>query len=181
MNHADHIRLIQNGVITGTRGAAWADLGSGHGAFTLALADCLQGAEAIIYSVDLNQRALDAQQQTMQGRFPQQTVHYRVADFTKALDLPPLDGIVMANALHFVRDKVPVVRRLYDLLKPDGRLVIVEYDTARGNRWVPHPVTFAQWQQLASQADFVQTTQLASQPSRFLGAFFSSVSLKSSV
>jgi hypothetical protein len=38
MNRADHIALIREGVSGGT---TWADLGSGAGPFTLALADLL--------------------------------------------------------------------------------------------------------------------------------------------
>src|SRR5439155_18487057 len=49
LNHADHLALIEDGVEG--RGGRWADLGSGEGAFTLALADVL-GPEAHIVAVD---------------------------------------------------------------------------------------------------------------------------------
>ena len=64
------------------------------------------------------------------------------ADFTKPIDLPPLDGIVMANSLHFVKDKAPVLALVRDMLKPSGRLLLVEYDADRGNPYVPHPLSF---------------------------------------
>lgn len=44
MEHHDHVALIQEAV----RGRVWADLGSGTGAFTLALADLL-GHEGVIH------------------------------------------------------------------------------------------------------------------------------------
>ena len=52
MNHDDHVRLIREGVLGG--GIAWADLGSGSGAFTLALADLLvrRGARAPSLFID---------------------------------------------------------------------------------------------------------------------------------
>src|SRR5215467_4047476 len=104
MDHADHLDLIRDGVTAG----AWADLGSGEGAFTLALADLL-GAAGTIVSIDRNGRSLSAQREAMAARFPSAAVEYRQADFLKPLDLRGLEGIVMANSLHFVRRKEPVL------------------------------------------------------------------------
>jgi ubiquinone/menaquinone biosynthesis C-methylase UbiE len=100
MDHQDHVHLLHGGIPQ--PGGVWADLGSGSGAFTLALAECL-GAEGEIYSVDKNGGELQRQQQAMHARFPAVIVHYLTADFTRPLPLPPLDGIVVANALHFLR------------------------------------------------------------------------------
>ena len=49
MDHEDHVYLLRGGV-PGV-GGVWADLGSGRGAFTLALADLI-GRTGHIYSVD---------------------------------------------------------------------------------------------------------------------------------
>ena len=164
MDHADHVNLIRGGVATS--GGRWADLGSGEGAFTLALAE-LVGPEAHIVAVDKDRRALRA----LDGRFEK-----LVADFTKALDLHDLDGIVMANSLHYVRDKDPVLRSVRDMLLPGGRLIIVEYGTDRGNAWVPYPFTFARWEALAESAGFKNTRLLSTVPSRWLGTMYSAVS-----
>ncbi|MEO7001818.1 MAG: class I SAM-dependent methyltransferase, partial [Ktedonobacterales bacterium] len=86
MEHADHVRLLRNGVPN--QGGVWADLGSGTGAFTLALADLL-GPTAMIYSADRDRSALREQERAMQARFPSVTVHYLTADFTEPLELPP--------------------------------------------------------------------------------------------
>ncbi|MEA2501711.1 MAG: hypothetical protein QOD01_1822, partial [Actinomycetota bacterium] len=51
MEHRDHVMLLREGVEGA--GKVWADLGSGKGAFTLALADLL-GAGAVIHSLDLD-------------------------------------------------------------------------------------------------------------------------------
>jgi ubiquinone/menaquinone biosynthesis C-methylase UbiE len=173
MNHDDHVALLRAGV---PGSGVWADLGSGSGAFTLALAQLL-GPDGEIYSVDRDAGALREQERVMRSRFPSVAVHYVVADFTAPLDLPPLDGIAMANSLHYQRDKLPVLRRVRSVLRPGGRLLVVEYDTNRGNRWVPYPVTFDVWRRLADEAGFVGTRLLATHPSRFLGGFFSAVSL----
>jgi ubiquinone/menaquinone biosynthesis C-methylase UbiE len=175
MEHAEHVKLIEKGV---PKGGTWADLGSGRGAFTLALAQCL-GTESHIYSVDLDRRSLDIQKTRMEVEFPKNEVTYKQADFTRAvLDLPPLDGILMANSLHFIHDKDSFLERLLPMLKPEGRLLIVEYNTNEGNAYVPYPLTFIKWVGLSQQAGFARTELLATRPSSFLGEFFSAISYK---
>src|SRR5947209_16938811 len=120
MNHADHVRLIAGGVRA--PGGTWADLGSGAGAFTLALADLL-GPTGVIYSVDRDASALREQERAMRGHFPALQVYYLSADYTHPLDLPPLDGIVMANTLHFHRDKERVLRGVKAYLRPGGQFI----------------------------------------------------------
>ena len=172
MNHNDHVSLISKGT---SNGGIWADLGSGRGAFTLALADCI-GTDSHIYSVDISQRDLALQETRMSVEFPNNQVTYQVGDFTHDLDIPLLDGIMMANSLHFVQDKLPVLKKIHRYLKADGRLIMVEYDTAQGNYAVPYPMTYGMWVDLAQQAGFSETTLLATRPSRFLGQFFSAIS-----
>jgi SAM-dependent methyltransferase len=173
MDHSDHVRLIRDGV-TGA-GSSWADLGSGHGAFTLALADLLGPAGRIV-SVDRDPDALRAQAHDLRRRFPAVNVDQRRADFTRPLELGALDGIVMANSLHFVRDKPPVLALVHGYLQEGGRLVLVEYDADRGNRWVPFPLSFETWRALVDGTGFRDTRQLDSVPSRFLGSIYSAVS-----
>ncbi len=175
MNHEDHVRLLRGGVPG--PGGVWADLGSGSGAFTLALADLI-GPTGEIYSVDKDRGALREQEQAMRARFPGTTVHYLTADFTQRLALPPLDGVVMANSLHFQRQKEPLLQLVRGYLKPEGRLLLVEYNADRGNMWVPHPLSYDTWEALARRNGFSRTTLLATQPSRFLGEMFSALSLR---
>ena len=173
MNHADHVDLLRGG-ITGP-GGVWADIGAGTGAFTLALADLI-GPTGQIHAVDKDQGALRQLERAMRHRFPATTLTYRGADFVQRVDLPPLDGVVMANSLHFQRQKMAVVQLIRSYLRPNGRLILVEYDTDRGNRWVPYPLSYKTWVALASQAGFARTEPLATKPSRFLGRIFSAVS-----
>ncbi len=175
MDHADHVRLIRDGVLGG--GTAWADLGSGDGAFTLALADIL-GPNGSIHSVDRDGHALEVQSGRLRAAYPDVRVTPLVADFTTPLVLPPLDGVVMANSLHFERDTVAALRRVRRYLRPGGRLVVVEYDTDRGNEWVPFPFSFRSLVMLAAEAGFHETRKLASVPSRFLGSIYSALSVR---
>jgi SAM-dependent methyltransferase len=175
MDHSDHVRLLQDGVRGG--GTTWADLGSGQGAFTLALADLL-GPVGSIHSVDRDRGALEVQAGRLRAAFPDVRVTPLVADFTESLDLPTLDGVVMANSLHFERDKLVVLGLVRGYLRPGGRLVIVEYDADEGNRWVPYPFSFLTWTALAADAGFGGTRKLTSVPSRFLGSIYSALSIR---
>ena len=167
MNHADLLGLIED-AITERRGN-WADLGAGEGAFTRALADLL-GPSAHIIAVDRDAGAL---RRGLAGT----AIDTKVADFTRPLDLSNLDGIVMANSLHFVRDKGSVLESVRKMLRPGGKLIVVEYGTDRGNPWVPHPFTFERWRQMAAQAGFEKTRLLRTIPSRHLGSMYSAVSV----
>ena len=164
MTNAELVALIEGGV--GERGGRWADLGAGEGAFTLALRE-LQGPSAHIVAVDKDARAL---------RAIGHGIETQTADFTKPLDLHDLDGVVMANSLHFVRDKQPVLDRVHAMLRPGGRLIIVEYGADRGNPWVPYPFTFSRWETMAARAGFKNTTLLKTVPSRWLGSMYSASS-----
>lgn len=157
MDHKDHVNLLRGGVPE--PGGIWADLGSGTGAFTLALAELI-GAEGEIYSVDKDGRALKDQERAMKTRFPEVTVHYITADFTTRLKLPPLNGIVMANSLHFVRHKDPVIQLIRGYLQPGGRLIVIEYGTDSGNTWVPYPFSYPTWETLARKTALYKRTRL---------------------
>lgn len=176
MDHADHVDLIREGVSPGV----WADLGSGGGAFTLALADLL-GPGGRIHSIDRDGGALRRQRQAMEARFPAAAVEYRQADFTRPLELPELDGIVMANSLHFVRRKEPVLAAVRGHLRPGGRLVLVEYDTDSGNPWVPHPLSYGTWERVAAANGFEATRLLLRRPSRHAGAMYSALTFRPEV
>ncbi|MBZ0316796.1 MAG: class I SAM-dependent methyltransferase [Anaerolineae bacterium] len=175
MNHQNHLDLLRDGIPQA--GGVWADLGSGTGAFTLALAELI-GPTGEIYSVDKDRGSLQEQAKIMQARFPENTVHYLKGDFTEALELPPLDGVVMANSLHFVADrhKQTVLQQIKGYLKPEGRILIVEYNTDSGNTWVPHPFSYPKWEKMAKQIGFERTRLLAIYPSRFLREIYAAAS-----
>ncbi len=90
--------------------------------------------------------------------------------------MPSLDGILLANSLHFVREKGRLLQELRRLLEHGGRVLIVEYDTDRGNHWVPYPFSFAAWEVMAREAGFQKTELLGKHPSSFLGQFYAACS-----
>jgi len=175
MDHADHVSLIRDGV--DAAGLHWLELGAGGGAFTLALLDLL-GVRADVVALDRDAGSLRGMEDAAARRFPTAAVRTVVADFTEPLpvETASFDGVLMANSLHFVRDKEPVLRAAIDTLKPSGRFVIVEYGSDRGNQWVPWPIGYGKWAELATRVGLRDTRHIGEIPSRFLGSIYAAVS-----
>ena len=175
MDHTDHVNLLKPALPSG---GIWADFGAGAGAFTLALRE-LVGPEATIYAVDKDRGALRRLESAHGRRFS--LADHLIPlnqDFTRPLDLPPLDGIVMANSLHYFKDKEKVLRHVHGFLKPNGALLLVEYNVDLGNVWVPHPLSFEAYRSLAPRAGFSEPQLLATVPSSFLHEFYSALAYK---
>ncbi len=174
MNHNDHVNLLKPANLT--PGGVWADFGAGSGAFTLALRE-LVGADATIYAVDKDRARLNELAEEYHSRFDDSNNLYILAlDFSHAFDLPLLDGIVMANSLHYFKDKEKVLRHARNFLKPNGILLLVEYNVDSGNLWVPHPLSFETFRALAPRAGFSEPRLLGRHPSSFLKEFYSALS-----
>ncbi len=167
MRTEECIALIREGV-EGHAGS-WADLGSGAGAFTAALAEIL-GPGTHLVSVDRDRRGLQAQERELSGRYPGVRLTTLAGDFTADMAVPPLDGILMANSLHFQRDTCAVLAHAARWLKPGGRMIIVEYDVQRAGPWIPHPVPFGVLVEAAACAGLSAPRLLARRPSRYHGA-----------
>ena len=163
--------LILPGISEG--GGRWADLGSGTGIFTRTLRDIL-GAEAEIFSVDRDSGSLVEQRRVFAAEYPDANIHYIQADFTLPLNLPSLDGILIANSLHYVRydRQQDVLRQIITYLRPGGSLIIVEYNAQHGNLWVPYPVHYELFVSLAGQIGLQNICRLATVPSRFLNEMY---------
>jgi ubiquinone/menaquinone biosynthesis C-methylase UbiE len=167
--------LLRPGVPWGEAGA-WADLGCGDGIFTAALSSLL-GPGSAIYAVDKSRRSLRALTRQFAEHDPKAHISAVRADFTGTLALPPLDGVVMANSLHFVAQKRPVLASVAALLKPAGRLIVVEYNTNRGNYAVPHPLDEHSFVQLARTAGLCRPRIISHIPSTFLGEMYAGMAL----
>lgn len=172
MDVREATRLIARAVAPG---GAWAELGAGTGTFTEALATLL-GPEGKVYAVERDERsarALDAL-----TRHPNRDARAAItvvrADFTREMKLPQLDGILLANALHFVPDEgqSPFLTRTARLLTRDGALLIVEYDNRPRSRWVPYPVSLARLRSIAATAAIGPVEEVGRIASAFGGTMY---------
>lgn len=148
----------------------WADLGCGSGLFTRALADQLSPGSTV-YGVDNENLLEPISLDNDISIIPIQ------ADFIKSqLPFKNLDGILMANSLHYVQDKVAFIGKMKQLLKSQAAILIVEYDTARPVPvWVPYPVKYISLTNLFSDAGYRTITKLGTYPSRFGGQMYAAL------
>lgn len=175
MNDRDAADLLRPAVPPSPQ-ARWADLGAGAGTFTRALATLL-GPDAEIHAVDADARAVrtlrDEAQRTAAPR-----IHVHQADFTRRLPLPPLDGILLANALHFVRDQAAMLGLAASYLRPGGRLVVIEYENRAASRWVPHPVPAARLAELAADAGLTPPRIVGRRASAYGGEMYVALAVR---
>lgn len=159
MDPADAQRLIAAAV---RPAEAWADLGAGGGTFAAALSAVL-GPDGSVLAVDRDARAL-RQIRGVPGGAPVQTL---TSDFTALPPLPLQDGLLLANSLHFVRAQQAALERLRSLLRPPGKIVVVEYDLEHASLFVPHPLPLVKLQKLCAELGWPAPQKLAEQPSRY--------------
>jgi ubiquinone/menaquinone biosynthesis C-methylase UbiE len=162
MELREAIDLINHTEFAQTSQRSWVDLGCGSGLFTYALAALLpEGSH--IYAIDKNLASLDKHPK------PEHTlIHLQHADFvSQELSLPKLDGILMANSLHYVKDKPSLILKLSKHLKENGSFIIVEYNTEMANRWVPYPIRFETLKDIFKTLGYARIDKLREKPSLY--------------
>jgi len=169
------VALISPGI--STPGGVWADVGCGDGIFTLALHSLTRpGTE--IYAIDKDRDALDALMRHAAESIPDAVIHPLHADFTHQLALTALDGMLMANALHFTQAQTAVLRQLVALLKPGGRLIVVEYNTLRAHSAVPYPLDERSFLALTGAVGLRDARIVARIPSSFLSEMYAGLATR---
>ncbi|MBZ5623288.1 MAG: class I SAM-dependent methyltransferase [Acidobacteriia bacterium] len=108
------------------KGATVADVGAGAGYMTWRLAERV-GPSGKVYANDIQQKMLDLLRRNMDQR-----KLANVETVLGALDdpkLPPgaIDLLLLVDVYHEFSEPQPMLRHIRESLKPDGRLVLLEY------------------------------------------------------
>jgi ubiquinone/menaquinone biosynthesis C-methylase UbiE len=143
--------------------ATWADLGAGDGTFTLALAESLAPGSTI--------HAMDRDGSALKRIVPYHhsvRIHTHRGDFMKpSWPFANLDGILMANSLHFVRDKAAFIRTCEPHMAAASTFLVVEYDTDHANPWVPYPLSRSSLGKIFGEAGYPSIQPLGTRPSAY--------------
>lgn len=148
----------------------WADLGCGDGIFTAVLAELL-GPRGRVIGLEKNFSAIRSLERNISDWRPLGHVLPVQADFRDPLPLPKIDGLLAANALHFLPDrrKDGVLRRLGQTLRPGGSMIVVEYNSDRGTGAVPHPLSADAWVERLRAHNFQEVAVASRTGSSYLG------------
>jgi len=121
------------------KGMVFADLGCGYGTFALAGAEIV-GKAGVIYAVDINRRMVEyvEKRNTMRGF---RNIRAMRGDITslKRLGLPDqsVDFALLANVFHGTRGKVGLLRGVARILRPYGRIAIMNWKVCKTPRGPP--------------------------------------------
>lgn len=169
MTKSEAVTLISKGVDGNDLPQHWADLGCGTGLFTAALADLLP-AKSAITAIDVNQQYLPP---TMGN---QVSVQFQKTDFvTTDISVSSLDGILMANALHFVKDKIALVKKLEQYLNKGAQFLVIEYDHSQANKWEPYPIPFTALKKLFAGLGYTYIEKIGERQSIYGGKMFATL------
>jgi trans-aconitate methyltransferase len=156
------IQLIEKGIAHQSAPQRWVDLGAGTGLFTQALASRLSDGSTVM-AIDQNAASL----KSIAWNFPGIALLRKTADFTTQFPEGSYDGILMANALHFIPDAKSCLRQLKSRLHLHGRVIIVEYERRTANTWVPYPIRFEILKSVGLDAGFTSISKLNEVPSAY--------------
>lgn len=160
MRVRDAAAMVFDAALQSVGSTRWADLGAGDGTFTLALAESLE-AGSIIHAVDRDRDSLTR----IPPRHLGVVITAHSADFTQfPWPFGEVDGILMANSLHFIANQPAFLRSCETHLSRPGCFLIVEYDTDAASPWVPYPVSR---RRLAALFEGYPVTYLGRRPSRY--------------
>lgn len=162
MQLQDAINLIQNKNINAEIKSVWADLGCGSGLFTNALAGLLKEGSTV-YAVDKNISSFKKN-----DSFKNVDIKPIRLNFEKTIfPFENLEGIMMANSLHYVKNKINFVEKMGKNLNEKGCFLIVEYDMEKSNYWVPYPINFLSLQKLFYEIGYSFIEKINERPSAF--------------
>ena len=141
-------QFLSSTTVANSQPSLWADLGCGDGLFTKVLSSRLHDGSTICAIDKSSQPNITSVNNNVK-------IITKKADFVNDnLPLGDLDGILIANALHYVEDKQTLLKKLKIYLIPTGVFIIIEYDNAKPNHWVPYPVSFSQLRDLFEEAGY---------------------------
>jgi SAM-dependent methyltransferase len=174
MTHDEAVSFLAS---AGPWRGSWADVGAGEGTFTRVLAHLL-GRQGAVFAIDHEERAVATLERiASESDRTRARIHALPGDMNDlsavaGLGSSSLDGILFANVLHFTTKPGAVLAQAAALLRPAGRIVVIEYDRRRANPWVPHPLPFDRLVEVAERAGLAAPAERARRRSEYQGEMY---------
>ena len=162
MQVKEAVTLIKTKAIDAAVKTVWADLGCGTGIFTYALGSLLYPGSTVF--------AIDKKPGVKHSVLANSVLINPIeADFEKYnFQFGKCDGMLMANSLHYINDKINFINRLKEHLNENASFLIVEYDTDEPvPKWVPFPVSFDSLKILFGKCGYASVTKINERKSIF--------------
>jgi ubiquinone/menaquinone biosynthesis C-methylase UbiE len=148
-----------------------ADIGAGGGYFSLRFANVV-GKEGRVFAVDTDPSFLEFIKSKAKEKGLDSVQTVLVTEDELRLPKRSLDLVFMRNVTHHLPNRVDYFRKLKDMLKPDGRIAIIEYRRGGGfsfhrmfGHFVPEEVIVAEMHnagyQLKEDFDFLPEQSFA--------------------
>jgi ubiquinone/menaquinone biosynthesis C-methylase UbiE len=154
----------------------WVDAASGDGVFAEVLLE-LSRSTLIVIGIDLRRSAVE--------NFNHAVCHANTAialqaNLNSPLPIRPIDGILIANGLHFFDQSIQIriLDNCYRALKDSGSLVIVEYNTAESTGVVPFPIPIASIDGLIATCGFEPVNKTTRVDSTYLEEMYAILTKK---
>jgi predicted methyltransferase len=112
-------------------GSTVADVGAGEGWFTRKLAQRV-GTDGTVFAVDVLPAMVEDIRAWSVEEHLRQVIPVLGAEDDPHLYVGKIDAILIVNAYHEMRHHNAMLRRVYEALKPAGRLVIIEPEAKAG-------------------------------------------------
>lgn len=151
LDQPDRVQLINPDSVLQKMGIAAGqvvlDFGCGTGVFTVA-AGKIVGPQGYLYAVDIFPEMLQAVAQKFAGQPNLQLI--QIADHRLPLQNNQVDFVLMGFVLHEVVEKEKTLQEIHRILRPTGKIGIIDWDTKTSEKGPPladrvPPVEAIEW------------------------------------
>ena len=146
--------IVQNG--------HWAVYGLAHSECLFALADIL-GHGGNIEAVGRQKR----RSKNSAEREVPASIRVHEESFPNAKKFDDLDGILLSHSLHQVENQLKFLAELMLSIKNGGKLIIIDFNSRRGNPWLKYPVPIGRLNWLSRKLNLPKPKILATHKKRF--------------
>lgn len=140
----------------------WAVYGLAYSECLFALADIL-GLDGKLEAVGRQKKKSKINSQSDVSA----TIRVHEENLEKAKIFSDLDGILLLHSLHQIENQLEFLAEVIQGIKKDGKLIVIDFNSRRGNPWLKHPVPIGRLNWLSRKLGLPKPKILAKHKKRF--------------